>query len=63
MEYAENGDLLKFINSLKSRGEFLTEQQVVSYGVQLSEGLMALSSLSIIHRDLKCANIMLSKNY
>ena len=63
MEYAENGDFLKFIESLKSRGEFLTEAQVVSYGVQLSEGLIALSSLSIIHRDLKCANIMMSKNY
>lgn len=60
MEFCENGDLLKFIRDRKKKGIRLSENEIINYSIQLIEGLSKLHDLKIVHRDLKCANIMLS---
>ncbi len=58
LEIAENGDLLDYINSRRylpeSEGRFIFHQmcQAISY----------CHSLDIVHRDLKCENVMLSRD-
>lgn len=52
MEYFDTGDL-------KQRMEKgITQQQALSYMVQIADGLNAIHGSGIIHRDLKPANIM-----
>ena len=40
----------------------MTERQVWSYIIQMIHGLEALHDLKIVHRDLKCANVFLTKD-
>lgn len=58
MRYAENGDLLDYI---KSHGP-TSEQQSRIWFIQITKALKYLHSKDIAHRDLKCENILLSKN-
>ncbi|KAL9706343.1 hypothetical protein quinque_009861 [Culex quinquefasciatus] len=57
MDYAEGGDLLKFINQNGS----VPEGQAKQWFAQLVSALRYLHSNDIAHRDLKCENILLSK--
>lgn len=58
LELAENGDLLDYINSRR----YLNESEARFIFRQMSSGIAFCHSLDIIHRDLKCENIMLSKD-
>lgn len=58
LELAENGDLLDYINSRR----YLHEPEARFIFRQMSSGIAYCHSLDIIHRDLKCENIMLSKD-
>lgn len=59
LELADNGDLLEFINS-KS---YKSEEQIKLHFQQIVSGLSACHKQLIVHRDLKCENILLdSKN-
>ena len=58
LELAENGDLLDYINSRR----YLHEPEARFIFRQMSGGIAYCHSLDIIHRDLKCENIMLSKD-
>ena len=58
LELAENGDLLDYINSRRH----LHEPEARFIFRQMSSGIAYCHSLDIIHRDLKCENIMLSRD-
>ena len=62
MEMADGGDLLQAIELKKKNKEKFTEKQIWHYFVQIVRGLKALHDLKIIHRDIKCANIFLTKD-
>lgn len=62
MEYAEKGDILKRIDDHHRTKTYFDEQEIWSVLVQSLSGLKALHDLNIMHRDIKCANILISSN-
>ena len=62
MEYADDGDLQTKIHQMKKNNGIFEEETVWSYAIQMIEGLKALHDKKIMHRDLKSANIFLSKS-
>ena len=55
LEYIKGGSLLKVLKSFKK----LNEESIRIYTKQILEGLLYLHYNDIIHRDIKCANILL----
>ena len=62
MENADGGDLLMLINNHKKSNTSFTERQVWHFFIQIIRGLKALHDLKICHRDIKCANVFLTKD-
>ena len=62
MEFADNGDLYQKIVDFKHKKTYFEEREVWQIFIQLVKGLKALHDLSILHRDLKSANVFLFKN-
>jgi len=62
MDYYEKGDLYILINNLIQKNEYLQEDKIWNFFIQLSLGLEFIHQKKIIHRDLKPMNIFLSKN-
>lgn len=62
MEFADGGDLQSKINSLKKDGRHMKEDEIWSIFYQMVVGLQALHNNKIVHRDIKCANIFLTKS-
>ena len=58
LELAEGGDLLEYINDNRHENEV----QVKKHFQQLVSGLMAMHEMCIVHRDLKCENVLLDRN-
>jgi NIMA (never in mitosis gene a)-related kinase len=61
MEYADGGDILGVINEKKRKRQQFTEKEIWSLFIQIVRGLKALHALQICHRDIKCANLFLTK--
>lgn len=62
MEYAEKGDLSSLIENHKKSKVPIKESTVWSYLIQMARGLKALHEMQICHRDLKCANVFVTKD-
>lgn len=62
MENADGGDILQMIAKRKKKREFFTEKQIWHYLVQIVRGIKALHDLKICHRDIKCANLFMTKD-
>lgn len=62
MEYADGGDLYNKIINFKKRGQTMPEKEVWKYFIQIIKGLQTLHDLKIVHRDIKSANIFLTKD-
>ena len=62
MEYADDGDLQTKIIKKKKEKKYFNENLIWLYSIQMIEGLKALHDKKIMHRDLKSANIFLTKN-
>lgn len=62
MEHADGGDILNELKHKKELKENLGEKTIWHYFIQIVRGLKALHDIKICHRDIKCANIFLTKS-
>ena len=62
MEYAERGDLHKLLKAQRDKKEFIPEDLIWFYAFQICLGVGYLHSQKVIHRDLKCMNILLTED-
>lgn len=62
MDYAEGGDLYKYVEKVKRRGEKIPEATVLKWFTQATLALKYLHDRHILHRDLKTQNLFLSAN-
>lgn len=59
MQYAENGSLLQLIRKEK----FLPENRAKSYFSQLINAVEYIHKMGVVHRDIKCENIVFDENF
>ena len=62
LEYAEGGDLRSKIQSRLKSKRYFKETEIWAVFIQLITGLRYLHGHNIVHRDLKTANIFITKN-
>ena len=62
MEYAEKGDLFKYISQSSRFSSNLTIRKKTKIFYQIVQAIAYLHSQEIIHRDLKPENILLDNN-
>lgn len=62
MDFAENGDLSAKIAENKRKGMLFSEKQVLDWFTQICLALKHVHDRKILHRDLKCSNIFLTKD-
>lgn len=58
MEYADNGNLYTYLQN-----HSLTEPQIRSWIVQILWAFRYMHGEGVVHRDLKCENILLTSDY
>lgn len=63
MDFAEGGDLQNRIKECREKKIRFTESMVIKYFYQIASALRELHQQQIIHRDLKTANVFMTKNY
>ena len=62
MELCNGGDVLKKIEKNKRTNQFLNEETIWRYLINLILGLKSLHDRKIVHRDIKCANLFFDQN-
>ena len=61
MEFADGGSLAEAMQARKATAELLAEEAVLDWFVQIVLALSYMHTHSIMHRDLKAANVFLTK--
>ena len=62
MEYAELGDLYSLIKHYKKHSKYFSELDLWKISSEILTGLDYLHSHNIIHRDIKCLNLFITKD-
>ena len=62
MEYAELGDLYSLIKHYKKHSKYFDEFDLWKISSEILSGLEYLHSHKIIHRDIKCLNLFITKD-
>ncbi|CAJ1401543.1 unnamed protein product [Effrenium voratum] len=62
MEYCSGGDVRKAIKEKAKQGGYFSEEQIMTWFVQLCQALQYIHSEKVLHRDLKTSNIFLSED-
>ena len=62
MEYADGGDLFAKIKDHQKMNTKFEENQIWSLFIQIVQGLKILHDLKILHRDIKSANVFLTRS-
>ena len=62
MEFAAGGDMHSLMHNHQRSRILIKEKDIWRYSLQMILGLKALHDRKVLHRDLKCANIFLSKD-
>lgn len=62
MEHAEGGDLQRLVKSHRDSRRHFPEAEVWRFARELSQALCSLHSRKIIHRDVKCPNVLLGNH-
>lgn len=62
MEYAEQGDLQKKIKDCQNMKKYIPEREIWKCLIHVSKALQTLHEQEILHRDLKSANVFISKD-
>ena len=62
MEYAENGDLFSLIKHYKRHKKYFDEFDIWRIASEILNGLHYLHTHNIIHRDIKCLNLFITKD-
>ena len=57
-EYADQGDLHRFLEGQRASGKYLSERQALSLFRQIAAGVQHLHANGVVHRDLIPANIL-----
>jgi NIMA (never in mitosis gene a)-related kinase len=61
MEFASGGDLQQMINMYKVNRKYLSEKTIWAIVYEVCLGVEFLHKNNVIHRDIKCLNILLDK--
>eukprot|EP00747_Dinoflagellata_sp_TGD_P112256 gnl/TRDRNA2_/TRDRNA2_171423_c0_seq4.p1 gnl/TRDRNA2_/TRDRNA2_171423_c0~~gnl/TRDRNA2_/TRDRNA2_171423_c0_seq4.p1 ORF type:complete len:561 (-),score=171.51 gnl/TRDRNA2_/TRDRNA2_171423_c0_seq4:141-1823(-) len=61
MDYCEGGDLFQYVHQCKKTNSTVKEEKVLRWFTQLSLGLKYIHDRHVLHRDIKTANVFLSR--
>jgi len=61
MEYADGGDLYTLLKQYKHKKKMFTEEELWSFAYQIFLGIDYLHSNNIMHRDIKCLNLFITR--
>jgi len=59
MEYAENGDLVKYVRTMQAAGRWSTDM-ALSLITDMARGLAYVHRKGVLHRDIKPANVLVN---
>lgn len=62
MEYLDGGSLKNYLEDLVSKKEFLSLKRILTICLEITAGMIFLSSKGVIHRDLAARNILVSND-